>query len=126
MREQGKPITGNLGVLLILYLVGCGVSLSNTIEAGKALLTNRSFGFQRTPKYAHLRAKDEWRKLTYQVSFDGTWALELAAVCLGIAAVSFAVWRASYATLLILIPYTAAYAFVCLLTVRQSRRAEAA
>ena len=44
----------NLAALFVLLSLGFGLSLSNTREAGKALLTNRIWEFNRTPKYADL------------------------------------------------------------------------
>jgi len=41
---------------------------------------------------------------------------------LGGIAIGFAVWHSNFAILLILVPFTAAYAFIALLTILQSRR----
>jgi hypothetical protein len=124
LRSQGYPVSKNISSLLILYLLGCGVSMSNTIEAGKALLTNRSWAFKRTPKYAVQKRKEEWKDKRYQVPLDGVCLLEAALVCLGMAAITQAILRSNLGALLILIPYTSAYAFVFLLTIRESRNSE--
>jgi hypothetical protein len=122
LRAQGLPVLRNLSSLLVLFLLGCGVSLNNTIEAGKALLTNRDWAFKRTPKYAVRHGQEEWRDKRYQVPLDPECLLELSCVCLGGVAIADAIWQSSLAALLILIPYTTAYAFVLWLTIRQSRR----
>ena len=103
-------------------MLGCGISLSTTIEAGKALLTNRTWTFKRTPKYAIQSDNDGWQNKRYQVSVDYVCLLELALVCLGTSAISYAIWRSNFGVLLVLVPFTAAYAFVSILTILQSRR----
>ena len=122
LRAQDLSVSRNLSSLLVLFLLGCGTSLNNTIEAGKALLTNRNWAFKRTPKYAIQHGMEEWRDKRYQVPLDFVCFLELASVCLGVIAMGDAAWRSNFGVLLILVPYTVAYAFVCLLTIRQSRQ----
>ena len=67
---QKLPVRKNLGGLLVLFLLGSGISVSNTIEAAKALLTNREWEFKRTPKYANMKDKEGWRTRSYQVPLD--------------------------------------------------------
>jgi cellulose synthase/poly-beta-1,6-N-acetylglucosamine synthase-like glycosyltransferase len=122
LRAQALPLSRKILSFLILYLLGCGVSLSNTIEAGKALLTNRNWAFKRTPKYAVLNHQEKWRDKRYQVPLDFVSFLELGFVTLGGIAIGYAVWQSKFAILLILVPFTAAYAFIALLTILQSRR----
>jgi cellulose synthase/poly-beta-1,6-N-acetylglucosamine synthase-like glycosyltransferase len=126
MKGQALSLPRKLSYVLILFLLGCGISLSNTIEAGKALFTNRDWAFKRTPKYAIQYKKEEWRDKRYQVSLDFVCFLELVLVCLGVSAIAYAVWRSNFGVLLILVPFTAAYAFVSMLTILQSRREGAA
>ena len=121
LKTQKLPIWRNMGNLIILFLLGCGVSLSNTIEAGKALLSNQSWAFRRTPKYALQHDKERWQTKKYQVPLDFMWALELILVSLGIFSIADAIWRVNYDMLVILIPYTIAYAFVVVLTAWQSQ-----
>jgi hypothetical protein len=124
LKGQSLPWSQKLSSVLILFLLGCGISLSNTIEALKALLTNRNWAFKRTPKYAiqHSHNQEEWRNKRYQVSLDFVCFLELVLVCLGVSAIVYAIWRSNFGVLLILVPFTAAYAFVSTLTILQSRR----
>jgi len=122
LRAQALPVSRKISSFLILYLLGCGVSLSNTIEAGKALLTNRNWVFKRTPKYAIFNHQEKWRDKRYQVPLDFVSFLELGFVSLGGIAIGSAVWHSNFAILLILVPFTAAYAFIALLTILQSRR----
>ena len=46
LRVQNLSVYGNIWSLIILFLLGFGISMSNTIEAGKALLTNREWTFK--------------------------------------------------------------------------------
>ena len=98
------------------------MSLNNTIEAGKALLTNRSWAFRRTPKYAIQYGQDNWRDKRYQVSLDFVSLVELAFICLGVSSIGFSLVTSNFSILLILVPFTAAYAFVFALTILQSRQ----
>jgi hypothetical protein len=122
LKAQGLPISRNLFTLLVLFLLGYGVSLSNTIEAGKALLSNRNWAFSRTPKYATLQNEGEWRTKIYQTPLGFVWALELALIVLGGITICFSVQHSDFGILLFLAPYTAAYAFVFSLTIIQSRK----
>lgn len=121
LKLQKLSIRKNLSSLMIMFLLGSGISVSNTIEAFKALFTNRSWEFKRTPKYAYVQGKEGWQNRRYQVPLDFVFLLELSSVILGIIASVFAILRAHYAVLAILIPYTASYIFVALLTLQQSR-----
>jgi cellulose synthase/poly-beta-1,6-N-acetylglucosamine synthase-like glycosyltransferase len=121
LKIQNLSLARNFSSLLILFLLGFGISMSNTIEAGKALLTKRNWAFKRTPKYAVSTRKEEWRSKRYQVPLDRTAFLELPLVLLGVFAMGFAICHANFVVLVILVPYTLAYAFVFFLTVWQSQ-----
>jgi cellulose synthase/poly-beta-1,6-N-acetylglucosamine synthase-like glycosyltransferase len=125
LKLQNLSVSRNLISLGVTFLLGFGISLSNTIEAGKALLSNRTWDFNRTPKYASLQKDRDWMKKQYQIPLDFTWALELLLVCLGGVSIGVAIWNANYGALAILIPYTSAYLFVSSLTVFQSRNEKA-
>jgi cellulose synthase/poly-beta-1,6-N-acetylglucosamine synthase-like glycosyltransferase len=121
LKLQRLSIRKNLPSLLVLFLLGSGISVSNTIEAIKALFTNRMWEFKRTPKYANLQRKEGWRNRRYQISLDFVFLLELASVFLGLVATIVAILHSHYAVLTILVPYTTAYIFITLLTYQQSR-----
>jgi cellulose synthase/poly-beta-1,6-N-acetylglucosamine synthase-like glycosyltransferase len=122
LKKQNLSVLRNFFSLLILFLLGYGVSLSNTIEAGKALLTNRNWAFARTPKYAAMQNEGDWKTKKYQTPLDFVWVLELALVILGAATIDFSIHHTNFGILLFLVPYTSAYAFVFLLTIIQSRK----
>jgi cellulose synthase/poly-beta-1,6-N-acetylglucosamine synthase-like glycosyltransferase len=122
LREQKLSFFQNLPSLLVLLILGYGISLNNTLEAGKALLSNRNWEFTRTPKYADLPSKAGWQSKRYQISLDGMWGVELAFACTGILAIAMAARQMNWPILVILVPITFAYASVSLLTILQSRR----
>ncbi|HSB67503.1 MAG TPA: glycosyltransferase [Anaerolineales bacterium] len=126
LKQQPISLWRKFYDFVILFFLGCGVSLSNTIEAGKALLTNRDWVFKRTPKYDVRSRKENWSNKSYQVSLDFECFLELIFVCLGGASIGYSFWTSNLGALLILVPFTAAYAFVASLTILQSRQGEGA
>jgi hypothetical protein len=109
----------------VLVLLSLGISLSNLREASKALFTNRTWEFSRTPKYADLQDKNDWKKKKYQLPVDIIWIMELILVMLGLWAIGTAIRQTSYPVLLILVPFTISYGFVMLLSILQSRKANA-
>jgi cellulose synthase/poly-beta-1,6-N-acetylglucosamine synthase-like glycosyltransferase len=121
LKLQNISIRKNTLGLLVLFLLGSGISISNTIEAVKALLTNRQWEFKRTPKYAITRENQGWQTQRYQVPLDFVFLLELASVVLGVIATVIALMHAYFWVLVILIPYTASYIFIAILTFHQSR-----
>ena len=126
LKAQKLPVSKNVISLITVFLLGYGVSMSNSIEAGKALLTNRNWEFNRTPKYADLHNNGDWKSRKYQIPLDFTWILELILIFLGLLAIGFAILHSNLGALLILIPYTTAYAFVFVLTIIQSRKEKVA
>jgi len=121
LKLQKLSIRKNLVCLLVLFLLGSGISVSNTIEAIKALFTNREWEFKRTPKYANIKGKEGWRNRRYQIPLDFVFLLELASLCLGLVAIIISILNTHYAVLAILVPYTASYIFITLLTFQQSQ-----
>ncbi len=121
LKQQHLSIRKNLSSLGVMFLLGSGISVSNTIEAIKALLTNRSWEFKRTPKYAFVSGKEGWQNRSYQVPLDFVFLLEIASVLLGIFSSIVAILHSHYGVLAILIPYTSSYFFIAYYTFKQSR-----
>ncbi len=121
LKLQKLSIRKNLLGLLVLFLLGSGISVSNSIEAIKALFTNRQWEFKRTPKYATVKGKEGWRSRKYQVPLDFVFLLELASVALGLSAITVAIMHSHLGVLALLVPYTTAYIFISVLTYQQSR-----
>jgi len=122
LKAQNFSPARNLATLFVLLLLGFGLSLSNTREAGKALLTDRIWEFNRTPKYADLKNKQDWRKKEYQVSMDLLWIVELLFLLAGLVTIWIAIRSSNFPVLLVLLPFVLGYAFILLFTLMQSRR----
>jgi len=121
LRFEKRPVSQNLAGLLVLLLLGFGISLNNTLEAGKALFTKQTGEFTRTPKYADLQGKAAWRDSSYQVAFKPVSFLELAFAFVGVFASVNAFLRGNYFVLLILIPFTVSYFFISVMAFLQAR-----
>ena len=120
LRVQKLPVSHNLTSLMVLFLIGFGTSLNNTLGAVKALFSNRAWEWTRTPKYSDLKSQAGWRTKNYQITSNHVWLMELAFACLGIVATVYAIRYSNFSPILILVPFTIAYAFVSILTVLQS------
>lgn len=125
LKIQKLPLLRNLANLLIFFLVSFGISLSTTEGVGKGLLTNRSWEWTRTPKLADLQNKGDWRQSKYQMPLDLVWIGELILTLLGVWAIVAAIANLNYTVLLILVPFTASYAFVMVFSILQSQKAKA-
>ncbi len=126
VRERGRSILHELPTVLLLAVIGFGISLSNSIQAAKALFSNRIFSFKRTPKYNVDAGGGGWRGRKYQIPRDLCGAAEAVMALLGIAAAASAASRGIYWPLLLILPYSAGYGVVSLLSFLQSGRREAA
>jgi cellulose synthase/poly-beta-1,6-N-acetylglucosamine synthase-like glycosyltransferase len=125
LRVQKVPLFRNLGSLLVLLLLGFGTSISNSLEAARGLFSDRKWEFSRTPKYAELESREGWKARKYQIDLDPVWILELSFACMGIVAIGIAIRNSNYFAISILIPFTAAYLFIFVMTIRQSQRPKA-
>ncbi len=123
LKLQNLPLLQNLPTLLVVVLLSLGISLSNMREAVKALFSNRNWEFKRTPKYADLKNKQEWRSKHYQLSIDPLWMTELIFTVVGIFTIGVAIHVSNYSVLMILVPFTISYGIVLWLTLQQSRKA---
>ncbi len=121
IRARGKRISDCVGSIAILVLLGFGLCLSNSVEAVKALFSDRVWSFSRTPKYAIKGAPDDWRGKRYQVPVDGKVLAEFGFAFVGAAAVCSAFRGSAYALAFLLLVYAASFAFVAALSLLQSR-----
>ncbi|MHC1770264.1 MAG: glycosyltransferase family 2 protein [Flexilinea sp.] len=125
LKSQKFPLSRNIISVLIAFLLGFGICSSNTIEAGKALLTNRVWEFVRTPKYAEIQNDKDRKNKKYQVSLDISWILELVLICLGVFCIGIGIRNSNFFSLAVLIPYTIAFFFVFSLSIIQTRKGKA-
>ena len=91
---------------------------------GRAIWPNRTREWIRTPKYADLQQKQDWRKNKYQIPFDSLWIWEMVFVFLGLWAIQSALQHENIAGLMFLVPVTLSYAFVLLSSAIQSQTAK--
>ena len=125
LKIQNLSLSGNLASLGVLLLMCFGMSLSMMRGIGRAISANRHREWIRTPKYADLLNKQEWRKNRYQVPFDLVWIWELVFVMLGLWAIQSAIHQGNFTSLFILVPFTIGYAFVLLFSILESRNSKA-
>jgi hypothetical protein len=121
-KPQHLPVASNLPGLLVLYLQSGGISLVNTIEPGKALLTTREWGLTDTPKDPSLKDLEDWHSKIYSVSLDLRWVAGVLLLSIGFAAIIHPVSDSAAVSLVLLVPCTAAYAFILAMTALESRR----
>ncbi len=120
MRRQHMSVLRNWRSLLALGFLGYGISVSNTIEAAKAILLKESGVFKRTPKYAVIGKDGTWRDKKYQVPLDSTSLVEALSVILAAVAIGRAVAFNNLGIIIILGVYAFAYIFVFSTTISQS------
>jgi cellulose synthase/poly-beta-1,6-N-acetylglucosamine synthase-like glycosyltransferase len=125
IRSQDLSFLPSLASLLVLLLLCFGITLSTMRGVGRALFTNRPGYWARTPKYAELQNQRGWKQSRYQIPLDLLWIWELAFVVVGMGSIRAAVRYSDFSLLLILVPFTASYAFVLLFSVLQSRKSRA-
>ena len=119
IRAQSLSLTRNVPNLLVLGLIGYGISISNTIEVLKGVVAKRQIEFKRTPKYSVKSKEDSWRNKKYHVPLDKKILVEWGSIILGVLAVYFAYTTGNFGILPILIWYIVAYLFVNILTLIQ-------
>jgi cellulose synthase/poly-beta-1,6-N-acetylglucosamine synthase-like glycosyltransferase len=122
LRAQSLSLIKNAPNLLLLGLIGYGISISNTIEVLKAVLTKQQGEFKRTPKYAVKSKEDSWRDKKYHVPLDKKIFIEWASIIFGILSAYFAYKTENFGILPILTWYVVAYLFVNILTLIQCGR----
>ena len=120
LRIERSSLIKNLPSLLILGFIGFGISISNTIQSAKALLTTRVGSFERTPKYALQRSAGEWRDKKYQVPLNRTFYLEVAAAAIGLITIVKSIHDMNVGLILILSFYVISYGLVAVLTLTHS------
>jgi cellulose synthase/poly-beta-1,6-N-acetylglucosamine synthase-like glycosyltransferase len=125
VKTQNLPLLRNLASLVVLLLMCFGMSLSMLRGIGRATRSNRPREWIRTPKYADLKNKQDWRKSKYQVPFDSLWIWELVFVMLGLWSIDANIQHQNLSGLLLLVPFTFGYAFVFLFSILQSLNAKA-
>jgi hypothetical protein len=120
IRVQGLRVVGNLKQILLLVIIGYGISLSNSVSALSGLFSNQTGAFLRTPKYAITAPQQTWKGKKYQLSVNKVTALEASFVVLSSLAVARAFATENIGIIPILLIYLTGYLLVFLLTVTHS------
>lgn len=120
VKVQNLGLFGNIRQILILVVIGYGVSISNSIQALAGLLSRETGTFSRTPKYAISSSSQTWRGKKYQITFNRTMLIEAGAVALAVAAITDAWLTSNFGLLPILLVYLAGYSFVLYLSLAQT------
>ncbi len=83
LKIQNIPLVRNLVILLVLLLLGFGISLVTMRGVARGLCTNRAWEWTRTPKNVDLQNKQDWRRSNYQIQLDLLWILKFVFLALG-------------------------------------------
>jgi hypothetical protein len=119
MGLHGLPFTRRLFNLLMLVLVGMGLSLNNSRAVGEALFAIRS-PFNRTPKYNLKDRPGPQKTLDYLLPRDGSIWIELALSVYAFVLLLLAVQHGNWGLVFWLSLFSAGYAYIAGLGFHQS------
>ncbi len=120
IRVQKLGLMKNVRQILLLVIIGYGISISNSVQALGGIFSRQTGSFSRTPKYAIERTGGTWSGKKYQLPFNRAAGLEAGAVALSVAALVYAWVTSNYGIMPILVVYLAGYSCVLYLTVVQT------
>jgi cellulose synthase/poly-beta-1,6-N-acetylglucosamine synthase-like glycosyltransferase len=120
VRIQKLSLIQNLKQIVLLVILGYGISISNSVSALTGLLSPQTGTFLRTPKYAITTKEQTWKGKKYQLSLNKVTLLEGLSVLIGSLAVARAVQTNNIGIIPILAIYMAGYLLVFALTVSHS------
>jgi cellulose synthase/poly-beta-1,6-N-acetylglucosamine synthase-like glycosyltransferase len=120
VRMQKMSLLQNFKHLILLVIIGYGISISNTVHALLGLLSTKTGTFRRTPKYRITGKKDQWRGKKYQIPLEKITAIEGAALALAAVATSKALLSQNFGIVPILAIYLLGYGLVFGLSLAQS------
>ncbi len=120
IRVQGLRVARNLRQILLLVIIGYGISLSNSVSALSGLLSSQTGTFLRTPKYAITARQQTWKGKKYQLSLNKVTALEGSFVLVGSLALARAFATDNLGIIPILAIYLIGYLLVFTLTFTHS------
>ena len=120
VRTQHLGLLRNIRQILMLVVIGYGISVSNSVSALSGLLSSQTGVFLRTPKYAITTKGETWKGKKYQLALNRVTVFETLASAVGIAALVYAAAEHNFGILPILAVYVAGYLLVLYLTLSQS------
>jgi len=120
VRVQHLGLLSNIKQILLLVILGYGISVSNSVSALSGLLSNKTGVFLRTPKYAITSKAGTWKEKKYQLALNRVTVFETLAVVVGIVALIYAAALHNFGIIPIVAVYVAGYLLVLFLTLSQS------
>ncbi len=120
VRTQHLGLLRNVKQILMLVIIGYGISVSNSVSALSGLLSGQTGVFLRTPKYAITGNGETWKGKKYQLALNRVTVFETLASVVGILALVYATVMHNFGILPILVVYVAGYLLVLYLTLSQS------
>ncbi len=107
-----------LGTVVLLAILGTGISLSNTLAVGSALW-GKKVQFLRTPKFAVQVRQDRWQNKRYRLGLEPLVLGELALCWYSLQGIQWVIWTGAYGILPFLLLYLFGYGYVAGLTIWQ-------
>ena len=120
VRVQHLGLFSNVKQILLLVILGYGISVSNSVSALTGLLSGQTGVFLRTPKYAITTKTGTWKEKKYQLALNRVTVFEALASVVGIVALIYAAAEHNFGILPILAVYVSGYLVVLFLTLSQS------
>ena len=120
VRVQHLGLLNNVKQILLLVILGYGISVSNSVSALSGLLSKKTGTFLRTPKYAITNKAGTWKEKKYQLTLNRETAFEMLATVVGIIALIYATALGNLGIIPILAVYVTGYLLVLFLTLSQS------
>jgi cellulose synthase/poly-beta-1,6-N-acetylglucosamine synthase-like glycosyltransferase len=120
VRAQHLGLFKNVKQILLLVILGYGISVSNSVSVLSGLLLNQTGVFLRTPKYAITSKAGTWREKKYQLALNRVTIFETLASGVGIVALIYAAALKNFGIIPILAVYVVGYLLVLFLTLSQS------
>ncbi len=120
VRVQHLGLFKNIRQIIMLVILGYGISVSNSVSALSGLLSNQTGVFLRTPKYAITSKAGTWKEKKYQLALNRVTVFETLASVVGITALIYATALNNVGIIPILAIYVIGYLLVLFLTLSQS------
>lgn len=120
VRVQHLGLLSNVRQIILLVVLGYGISVSNSVSALSGLLSNQTGVFLRTPKYNITSKTGTWKEKKYQLALNRVTVFETLASVIGIVAIIYAAAQHNFGIMPILGVYVAGYLLVLFLTLSQS------
>ena len=120
VRAQHMGLVRNIKQIVLLVIIGYGISMSNSVSALSGLLSPQTGTFLRTPKYNITGKSGTWKEKKYQLSLNRETAFEMVATAVGVIALVYALALGNIGIVPILAVYVTGYVLVLYLTLSQS------